>query len=742
MMPSRDGPSRTNNPRGDMMKLRLTVVVAILCLFSVSAFAGEGMWMPDQVQLFSEQLGVLGLKLDPASFSDLTGFPMGAVISLGGCTASFVSPQGLVVTNHHCAFGSIQHNSTPENDLITNGFLAKTMGEELQASPGSRVYVTTAIEDVTEQVLGKIDPKLSDAKRYDVIESRTKKMIADCEKPGDVRCRVASFFSGAQYMKTTQLEIRDVRLVYAPARGIGNFGDEIDNFMWPRHVGDFSFYRAYVGPDGRPADYSADNKPYQPKHFLKVTTKDMNDGDLVIVAGYPGRTSRYLTAAEFAYQYETRYPKSITYFKDLIDLMADRGRDSKEARILLASREAGYENALKNYQGTLDGMKRYDMLGTKKKQTAELEAWIAATPERSRKYGPIVAEIDALHARDLAMAERNSVMMWMNRASSLLSQAGTIYRLALEKQKKDMDREPGFQERDLPRIKAGVERTQRQYEPGYDRAAFRYFLIEASKLPEGQRIAPVDEMMKATGKEEAGAQADAILDRLYAETKMASVEERRAMLDETAKQLEARKDPFLHFAAGLYPLVLESEKEQKSIDGALSKVRPLYLEALREMKGGAMYPDANSTLRVTLGTVEGYSPRDGVVAVPQTKLSGVVAKETGVEPFDSPKALLEVAAAKRVDGYVDPELGDVPVNFLSNVDTTGGNSGSPTLNKDGELCGLLFDGVWESIASDYVFVPAVTRSIHVDATYMRWVMDYVDGAHNLLEEMGLPVHSK
>jgi len=724
------------------MKLRHILAVSILCMLSLTAAAGEGMWMPDQVQLFSEQLGVLGLKIDPAKFADLTGFPMGAVISLGGCTASFVSPQGLVVTNHHCAFGSIQHNSTPENDLITNGFLAKTMSEELQASPGSRVYVTTAIEDVTDQILGKIDPKLSDAKRYEVIESRTKKMIAECEKPGDVRCRVASFFEGAQYMKTTQLEIRDVRLVYAPGRGIGNFGDEIDNFMWPRHVGDFSFYRAYVGPDGKPADYSPENKPYQPKHFLKVTTKDMNDGDLVIVAGYPGRTSRYLTAAEFAYQYETRYPKSITYFKDLIDRMAERARESKEARILLASLEAGYENALKNYQGTLDGMKRYDMLGKKKQQTADLEAWIEATPDRVKQYGPVVREIDALHARNLKMAERNMVMMWMNRGSSLLSQAGTINRLAIERQKKDMDREPGFQERDMPRIKARVERAQRQYEPGYDRAALRYFLIEASKLPEGQRIPPVDEMMAATGKEGTEAQADALLDRLYGETKMASVEERRAMLDESPKQLEARKDPFLQFAAALYPIVIENEKEEKEIEGASSRIRPLYLQALREMKGGAMYPDANSTLRVTLGTVEGYSPRDGVMATPQTTLSGVVAKETGEEPFDSPKALLDAAAAGKVEGYVDPELGGVPVNYLSNVDTTGGNSGSPTLNKDGELCGLLFDGVWESIASDYVFVPAVTRSIHVDATYMRWVMDYVDGAHNLLEEMGLPIHNK
>jgi hypothetical protein len=473
-----------------------------------------------------------------------------------------------------------------------------------------------------------------------------------------------------------------------------------------------------------------------------VATEGVREGDLVIVAGYPGRTSRYLTASEFATQYEVRYPRSIAYFETLTNLMLERGRESNEAKILLASRRAGFENALKNYRGTLDGMKRQDMLGTKQKQTDDLNAWIAASPERQKTYGPVVAEIDALHAKQQKSLEQSMVLMWLSRASTLLSQASTIHRLAIERQKKDADRRPGYQERDMRSLMAGVERAQKQYEPVYERAALRFFLLEAAKLPAGQRIAAVDEWMQATEKEGAEAQADALLDRLNDGTKVISLEERRAMMGETPKQLEARNDPFLQFAAALYPLSISLERESDELAGAMSRVRPKYLGALREMKGGMMYPDANSTLRVTLGTVEGYSPRDGVLSVPRTRLSGIVAKETGEEPFDSPKALLEAFAAARTNGYVDEQLGDVPVNYLSNVDTTGGNSGSPTLNKNGELCGLLFDGVWESIASDFVFVPAVTRSIHVDTTYMRWVMDYVDGAHNLLEEMGLPVYNR
>ena len=278
------------------MKRVLFFVVSVF--LASSTLANEGMWMPQQIPQLAAELRKMGIQIDPNRLADLTGDPMGAVVSLGGCSASFVSTDGLVVTNHHCGFGALQFNSTPERDLITNGFLAKTRDAELPAGPGSRILVTTKIEDVTSQVTGAVDPKLSNLDRQKAIDANTKRLVRECEGPGGVLCRVASFFEGAQYLRTTQMEIRDVRLVYAPAFGVGNFGGETDNWMWPRHTGDWSYLRAYVGKDGKPAEYSKDNVPYHPAHILKVSTAGVNEGDLVIVTGYPGRTFRYRTAAE------------------------------------------------------------------------------------------------------------------------------------------------------------------------------------------------------------------------------------------------------------------------------------------------------------------------------------------------------------------------------------------------------------------------------------------------------------
>src|SRR5438552_4201362 len=314
---------------------------AIVALLAVNAFGAEGMWMPQQIPQLSSELLKLGLKIDPNRFADLTGDPMGAVVSLGGCSASFVSPAGLIVTNHHCGFGALQLNSTPQRDLITSGFLAKSRDEELPAGPGSRIFVTTTIEDVTDRVTGRLDSKLSNIDREKTIDRNMKQLVSECEKPGGVRCRVASFFEGTQYVRTTQMEIRDVRLVYAPALGIGDFGGEADNWMWPRHTGDWSYLRAYVGKDGKPADFSKDNVPYHPAHILKVSTESVNPGDFVLVAGYPGRTFRYRTAAEVGNMQSYVYPSTIKYATDLNNILRDLGKADKKVEIANASRIKG-----------------------------------------------------------------------------------------------------------------------------------------------------------------------------------------------------------------------------------------------------------------------------------------------------------------------------------------------------------------------------------------------------------------
>ena len=366
------------------MKKALAFLAA--ALFAVAATADEGMWMPQQIPQLAPELQKMGIKFDPNKLADLTGDPLGAVISLGGCSASFVSPDGLVVTNHHCGFGALQYNSTPQRDLITNGFLAKTREEELPAGPGQRVFVTTKMEDVTNRVIGNLSPKLSDAEREKAIQRNGKLLVEECEKPGGVRCRVASFFEGAQWLRTTQMEIRDVRLVYAPPFGIGDFGGETDNWMWPRHTGDWSFLRAYVGKDGKPADYSKDNVPYHPQHILKVATSGVKPGDMVIVAGYPGRTFRYRTAAEVKSMKEFTYPTIIRYATDLNTILREQGKSNKTVEIANASRIKGNDNVLKNYQGTLSGFQKFGIIAQRQKREADLAAYIAAHPDAKKHY--------------------------------------------------------------------------------------------------------------------------------------------------------------------------------------------------------------------------------------------------------------------------------------------------------------------------------------------------------------------
>ena len=675
----------------------------LLCLLFVSAaaYAGEGMWMPQQMPQLAAELQKAGIAMDPKRLADLTGDPMGAVVSLGGCTASFVSPEGLVVTNHHCAFGSIQHNATPQRDLIADGFLARTRAEELPAAPGTKVWVTTNIEDVTAKVndvrRASARSTLTDVELAKHIDRRTKELVAECEKAGGVRCRVSSFFEGSQYLRLTQMEIADVRLVYAPSRRIGEFGGEVDNFEWPRHTGDFAFYRAYVG-----------GKPYRPKHWLKLATQGIDEGDAVLVAGYPGRTFRYKTADEVRHYKEFVYPANIRYFTDIIQLLEKAGEGNRDVQIRNASRIRSLANALKNYTSVSEGFTRDKIVEARLEREAKMRAASADVLDE-------IARLNAAHFRN---RERDLVLDFLvGRGSPMLQQAFTMVRLATERPKKDIDRVAKYQEREWAGLKSSSDRAQRTIEPASDRAVVAYLLGKAKDIEPLQGLD---------------------LAALYANTKIADQGERTKMLGESVAQLKARRDSMLDLAFALLPLFEEREREELAWSGAMARLRPRYFDVLRQAGGGAvLYPDANSTLRITIGRVEGYTPRDATRYEPQTTLRGLLQKETGKDPFQNPQTLLAAAAdPAKTRPYVDRELGDVPVNFLSTCDTTGGNSGSPTLNAKGELVGLLFDGNYESIDSDFLFTPSITRSIHVDAQYMLWVMDAVDGADELIRELG------
>ena len=724
--------------------LALLVVSGTALVASGTALADGGMWMPQQMIDLAPRLKKLGFQGNPRAFADLVGMPMGAVVSLGGCSASFVSPDGLIITNHHCVTGALQYNATPERNTVKEGFLAASREDEAWAGPGSRVLVTVAVREVTKEVTGKLAADLSDLQRGLAIEKRAKELTAVCEKEG-LRCRVASFFEGLRWYEIAAVELKDVRLVYAPPTSIGNFGGETDNWRWPRHTGDFGFYRAYVGKDGKPAAFDKGNVPFKPRHFLTVDTAGANPGEVVVVAGYPGRTSRHATAREMKDLVEWSYPRVARRYKDMLAILAELSKGSKETEIRVATRVRGLANSMKNREGIIEGARTGKLLEKKFATEAELAAWIDADASRKKKFGGVIGALDDLQARREAVRERDATLAALYANSTLLGSARAVRRLAEERQLPDADRDPEYQQRNWERIREAQERVQKTLDLGADRALLRYALLEAALLPAAQRIEAVDAAVgfsAGIALADATAKADAWLTQLYATpSRLADAKTRLALVDGKPDEVLAAKDPFLDLAAALAPLDKQIRDADKTRAGAMSRLGPVYMQAMLDKAGGLVAPDANSTLRVTFGTVKGVSPQDGVFYLPQTTLQGVVAKvRPGSAEFDAPPALLAAAAKVLASGkgpFVDPKLADVPVNFLSDVDSTGGNSGSAVLNGKGKLVGLLFDGTYETIASDLLFDPVNTRSIQVDIRYVLWVASQVSGATRVLSELGI-----
>ena len=721
-----------------LTKQQVLLTSSILALISApAALAGEGMFTPDQLPEIAKDLRAKGLKMKPEDISDLTGFPMGAVVSLGGCTASFVSPQGLVVTNHHCAYGSIQYNSNEEVNYLEDGFLAKDMATELPASPGSRIYVTVDLQDVTEKVTGELADDLSGEARFAAIDSKRKALVAECETDDGHRCNVSSFYGGLQYKLIKQLEIKDVRLTYAPAGPIGKYGGDIDNWQWPRHTGDFAFYRAYVSPEGKSAEYSEDNIPFEPAHHLKVSAGGLDDGDFVMVAGYPGRTSRYTRLAEVKNTFDWQYPTWKTLLNDWIGAINSASEEGSDARIKYESRLAGLNNFNKNLDGQMEGARRVGLVDRRAAREAALNSWIAKEAPGAG-YAEAISKLDDLSVES-ATATRSNYWYGNATRAQLLGAAQRLYRLSHERLKPDAERERGFQERDMSRIKQSLTAMDRRYDASVDKAEWMVFLKGYLAQPATERVDVLD---KAMGLREGMSEAaiSAKLDTYYGTSKLNMLDKRLELMEATPDQLKASADPFMRLAIALYDHELDMEKASKDRAGRRAALQPKYMEAIiawQKDQGFTAYPDANSTLRVTYGNVLGGSPKDGMRYEPFTTLQGITEKDTGEDPFNSPQSQLDLIDAKDYGDYELKTIGSVPVNFLTDLDSTGGNSGSATLNARGELVGLLFDGTIESVNSDWDFDPKTTRSIHVDSRYMLWVMEKVDKADHLLREMNV-----
>ena len=696
-----------------------------------------GMWMPRQMGEQTSLLADLGLEIDAAKLSDLTAPPLSAVVSLGGCTGSFVSPEGLIVTNHHCVQGALQLNSTPEENLVEQGFLAATRADEKPAGATQRVYVAQKMTDVTGEITAGLAEIADPRERSLAVEAREKAVIAACEqgRPA-VKCRVSSFFSALEWQLIEYLEIRDVRLVYVPERAIGNYGGEIDNWSWPRHTGDFAFLRAYVGKDGQPADPSPDNVPYQPAAYLELGAEGVASNDLVMVAGYPGRTGRLRTAAELRRITEWTYPRYVAKSQQRMAVLEELQKLPGETAIKAGVMRQGVQNGLEKIGGILDTLLGSDLVERKEADEQRLRAWAGEDASRQRYLDALDRHAEKLAAMWKIEAEEEA---WQDAAygSSLLGQANFLVRWVHEQEKPDAERKPGYQDRDRSLVVASQKTFAKRFDPTIDRAMWKLALMRAAADPAAASwLRPMLGLRKKAKVDEAA--IDRALDGFYEKTRLADEEVRMALLDATPAKLKKSKDPFVKLAVALHPRIEKNIARDEADQGELLLLSPVVVEGMLAFSGGMVAPDANGTLRVSYGIVRGYRPRpDAETYVPFTTVTEIAAKNTGTEPFDAPAAVLAAAAAAGDSPYASAELGTVPVDFLSDVDTTGGNSGSPILDARGRLVGLHFDRNKEGVASEVYFKAETTRSIATDIRYVLWVADTIDRADHILAELGV-----
>lgn len=718
--------------RNRNLVLALWMVLGLLTRLST---ADEGMWMPHQIK--DLDLKAKGLKMSPEDIyrEDGTGLVNAVVLFGGGGTGELVSSEGLILTNHHIAFDALQRESTPERDLLTDGFVAMTRAAEMPAK-GYSVDVLLGYREVTEQMLAVLSPDMSPAQRHDAIERAGKQLVEDVEREGkDIRATVASMYSGNAYYLFRFKRISDIRIVYAPPQSLGRFGGEIDNWMWPRHSSDFAFMRAYVSPDNVGVEYSPDNVPYRPPSVLKVSLAGFKAGDFAFVVGYPGTTHRNKTLAELESDLSVLERRSEDYV-DVISFLEEAGRDDREVELRYANCVRALHNRAKNYGAKLEGIAKRGVIAKKAAQEEEFEAWVAASEPRRERYGQALARMEDFmtgYDRESLKSDLLEALVQPHACRTLLGQATTIYRTVVERQRPDLERDPDYQERNLPTIRTGVEVANQELDLATDRALLKHRLERMSRYPADLVPAALRGLLGQRSVEA----IDDYVDGLYDGTELADPARRLELLDLDPQALSDRGDPLIRLAADLEAEMKQLREAREALDQERQDLRKVYLEALLEQKHGRLAPDANITIRFTSGAFEGYSPRDAVYYLPQTTLTGLIEKDRGEYPFLVPPEVTAMYRAKDFGRYVDEALEDVPVCLLTSTCITGGNSGSPTFNAKGELVGVVFDMTYDGVINDYFDVPELRRTISVDIRNVLFLTEKLGGATHILKELGL-----
>jgi hypothetical protein len=709
--------------------MRTKLMPLLLCALALFlTFAGrtmdEGMWLLDTIgKLPVSEMKKHGLELTPEQIYSANGPSLkDAIVLLGGGTSSFVSAEGLMVTNHHVAFGGIQSLSSVKEDYLKDGFWAKTREEEL--STNYTAQIVTEIKDVTSEVLSAVNDTMSAEKRAAAIREKSREIETEAKGSSDLTCRVSDMYNGVSYYLFTFQALTDVRLVYAPPSAIGNYGGEVDNWIWPRHTGDFSIMRAYVGPDGKPAKYSRENVPYKPKVFLPISAAGYEEGSFAMILGFPGRTFRYREASSVELSRDESLPLTVDLYKTRMDIIDNAAKADRAVAIKYASKVRGIANTYKNYLGTLEGMRRADLLDLKTKEEEKFTAYVNSSPELSKKYGTLLS--------DMAMA--NAELKTINQKSIYLNNlTGCADMFRLANRFRAYAQGPQT-EKEQATVREAVGTAFKNFDLKVEKALLTALILKNSALPASQQVAALQEIYGNKTGADREEEVREFVDDLYDETSLSTPEGCEELLAKGGEKIV--KDDYLKFVAKIDAEQTPITVKTSSYNATIAALRAKYVQArLGWKKGELVYPDANRTIRFTYGQVKPFSPRDAVEDYYFTTLTGVMEKETNEDPFIVPAKLKQLWQKKDFGRYADPKTGDIPVAFIADLDITGGNSGSPVINGRGEMIGCAFDGNWEAVVGDYYFQPELNRTIAVDARYMLFVLDKYSNAQNILTEM-------
>lgn len=721
------------------MRYSLNTFLFVLFIFSTIILrAGEGMWLPQLLKLLNEkEMQSMGMKITAEDiYSVNKGSLKDAIVHFGGfCTSEIISPNGLLLTNHHCGYGQIQSHSTVENNLIKNGFWAKSHKEELP-NPGLTATFIDYIDDVTSKALNGINDKMTATDRQSLIDKNLSAIKKSYQLESFQNVIIKPFFDGNQYFAFVTTTYRDVRLVGAPPESIGKFGSDTDNWVWPRHTGDFSLFRIYADKDNKPADYSEDNKPYTPKHFLPISLDGVTEGDFTMVFGFPGRTNQYLPASAIKQVVETLNPAKIAIRETSLKIMDEHMRKDEAIKIKYASKYASIANYWKKWIGESLGLKQTNAIQKK----LDYEAEFTKRLTKDSPYKNLLSDLKKLYSdiNQYALANDyyNEIVL---RNVELTSYMNVLKRLVNAYEKNGISEYNNM----LIKVKNYSSDFYKDFDSQIDEQKFGALLTMFVDNMD-QKFVPEYLQRESLGMSENDSYVIMAKEQ-YLQCSFTTENDAMKILSLNPEEAISaiKSDPVFALVSSWSDFnAQEVSKPYNEIKREIDLKLEMYTKGQMEIfKEKRFYPDANSTMRVTYGNVNGYQPRDAISYLPVTYLDGVVAKYVpGDYEFDLQPRMLELYKNKDYGPYADKN-GKLPVCFLGSNHTTGGNSGSPAIDANGNLIGLNFDRVWEGTMSDINYDSSICRNIMVDARYILWVIDkYADAGH-LIKEMEL-VHPK